>query len=63
MKIQEARLPREVEAAVPIWLPEITEYLDLEEAGFSPRDTKYSSYFIVDDRVGFVVFDINTRSW
>lgn len=57
MNIQRATLPSEIEAAIPKWLPEITEYLELEEAGFGPRDVKYSSYFVVDGRIGFAVFD------
>lgn len=57
MKIEEAPLPADVNAAIPGLLPEITEYLELEDAGFNPRDVRYSSYFTVDDSVGFVVFD------
>jgi hypothetical protein len=57
MKIQEAPLPPDIEAAIPELLPEVTEYLELEDAGFNPRELRYSSYFTVDDSVGFVVFD------
>jgi hypothetical protein len=57
MKIAPAPLPVDVKAAIPSLLAKITEYLDLEDAGFSPRDVKYSTYFTVDDSVGFVVFD------
>ena len=57
MKIEEAPLPADVKAAIPGLLPQITEYLELEDAGFNPRNIKYSSYLTVDDSVGFVVFD------
>jgi hypothetical protein len=57
MKINESPLPPEIEAAIPELLPEVREYLDLEEAGFNPRDVNYSAYFTVEDSVGFVVFD------
>ncbi len=57
MKIEEAPLPPDVKAAIPSLLPEITEYLELEDAGFNPRDVRYGSFFTVDDSVGFVVFD------
>lgn len=36
---------------------EVREYLELEDAGFDPRDVNYSAYFTVDDAVGFVVFE------
>jgi hypothetical protein len=38
-------------------LPEVIDHLELEDAGFNTRDVRYSSYFTVDDSVGFVVFD------
>ena len=57
MKIERASVPAEIKAAIPELLPEITEYLELEDAGFSPREVRYSCYFTVDDSVGFVVFD------
>jgi hypothetical protein len=57
MKIVEAPIPADVEADIPGLLPEITEYLELEDAGFKPRDARYSSYFTVNDSIGFVVFD------
>ncbi len=57
MKIEEASVPPEIEAAIPKLLPEVREYLELEDAGFNPRDVNYSSFFTVDDSVGFVVFD------
>jgi hypothetical protein len=57
MKIQEAPLPAEIEKAIPQLLPEVVEYLKLEDAGFNPRDVAYSACFTVDDSVGFVVFD------
>jgi hypothetical protein len=57
MKINETPLPPEIETAVLELQPEVRDYLELEDAGFNPRDLKYSSYFTVDDLVGFVVFD------
>ncbi len=60
MRIQEAPLPPEIRAAIPELLMQITEYLELEEGGFSPREVKYSCYLTVDDSVGFVVFDYTT---
>ena len=57
MKIEPAPLPADVKAAIPSLLPELTEYLELEDAGFNPRAIKYASYFTVDDSVGFVVFN------
>jgi hypothetical protein len=57
MKIEEAPLPADIKAAIPDLLQEVAEYLELEDAGFSPRGLSYSSYFTVDDSVGFVVFD------
>ncbi len=57
MKIEQAPLPADVKAAIPTLLSEITEYLELEDAGFNPRDVKYGFYFTVDDSVGFLVFD------
>jgi hypothetical protein len=57
MKIQEAAIPPDIEAVLPEILPEVVEYLELEDAGFNPRDVRYSTYFTVNDSVGFVVFD------
>jgi hypothetical protein len=57
MKIEEAPLPADIEAAIPDLIPDITEYLELEDAGFNPRDVRYGAYFTVDGSVGFVVFD------
>ena len=57
MKIEEIPLPLEIEMAIPQLLPMVREYLELEDAGFNPRDLKYFAYFTVDDSVGFVVFD------
>ena len=61
MKIQETPLPPEINAALPKWLSEITEYLELEDAGFNLGDVKYRSYFVVDDSVGFLVFDYSAE--
>jgi len=57
MNIQEAPVPPEIETAIPELVPEVMDYLELEDAGFNPGDVKYSTYFTVDDSVGFVVFD------
>jgi len=57
MNIQESPLPPHMAAALPDWLPRIKEYLELEEAGFNPRDVRYGSFFRIDDSIGFVVFD------
>lgn len=57
MKINETPLPPEIEEVILELQPEVKEYLELEDAGFNPRDLKYSFYFTVDDSVGFVVFD------
>lgn len=57
MTIQQAQIPPGIKGAIPKWLPAITEYLELEDAGFNPKDAKYNSYFIVEDSVGFLVFD------
>lgn len=57
MRIEEAPLPADVKAAVPGLLLQLTEYLEREDGGFNPRDVRYAFYFMVDDSVGFVVFD------
>jgi hypothetical protein len=57
MNLKEAPLPPEIGAAIPQLLAEVREYLELEDAGFNPRDVRYSCYFVVDSSVGFVVFD------
>jgi hypothetical protein len=57
MQIYEMPLPIKIEVAIPGLLQAIRKYLELEDAGFNPRDLNYSSYFTVDDFVGFVVFD------
>lgn len=56
MKIQEAKLPREIKDAIPDLLLQVAEYLDLEE-GTSPKDLRYSSFLTLDNSTGFVIFD------
>ena len=60
MKIQEAPLPAAYKEALPDFLTQVTEYLELEEGGFTLKDIRYSSFYTVDDSVGFVIFDYST---
>jgi hypothetical protein len=57
MKIQEAPLPPELKECLPNLLTQVTEYLELEEAGFSVKDIRFNSFYTVDDSAAFVIFD------
>src|ERR1039457_3846122 len=60
MKIQRAPLTAALKEALPDFLTRVTEYLELEEGGFTVKDIRYTSFYTVDDSVGFVIFDYTT---
>ena len=47
MKIQEAPLPPELKECLPDFLTQVSEYLELEEGGFSVKDIRFSSFYTV----------------
>jgi hypothetical protein len=57
MNIQEIELPPESVASFNDLIPQINEYLDLEEADSVDRNVRYETYFTIEDSVGIAVFD------
>jgi hypothetical protein len=60
MNVQEVAPPSGIEKALAKVLPQVREYLELEEAGFNPADLKYTFYFVADGSEAFMVFEYIT---
>ena len=56
MKVEAVAPPPGIEKAVAKVLPQVREYLELEE-GFNPTDLKYTSYFVAEGAEAFMVFE------
>ena len=51
-------MPREIESELPELIPQIIDYLELEEnESFSPDDLTLNGYYVADDACSFVVFE------